>query len=508
MNPRLLTTSLIGACLVFALVLVGCLQHDDGANPAALSLAADAATRANPGAAGRAEVRFAVQVSPGNAVGPFAAAVRPSKAASPTVSVCLTSIFVGNTLSPTIAATHTATVDSNGRADLAISTPAVPTVAQVKITAGAIGTYTDFRGALDLALGPNTIVVQPVSTGMTQDVAAQTILTLVASPTAFAKAPRTLAANVLQIITTANRSGDINTVYASSAAAVAGAWAATNTGTNAGTGTGTGAGAAPSVDLGGGVTMNFATLPAGTFTMGSPDNEPNRESNEGPQHQVTISRALVVQTTEVTQAQWLRVMGSWPGTAPSSRYGVGDTYPAYGINWPDAVRFCNTLSTRRGLTPCYAHADGSTTIYDNGSITCDLTKTGYRLPTEAEWEYACRANTTTTFYWGSSLDGAYCWLPSVSNQSTNPVGTKLPNGWGLYDMNGNVWEWCWDWYGSYSAGAAVDPTGTMHESFRILRGGSFNNFDMDLRSANREYQTPQYRENFVGFRVVRSASGI
>ncbi len=147
-------------------------------------------------------------------------------------------------------------------------------------------------------------------------------------------------------------------------------------------------------------------------------------------------------------------------------------------------------------------------VADNGSITCDLTKTGYRLPTEAEWEYACRANTTTTFYWGSSLDGAYCWLPSVSNQSTNPVGTKLPNGWGLYDMNGNVWEWCWDWYGSYSAGAAVDPTGTMHESFRILRGGSFNNFDMDLRSANREYQTPQYRENFVGFRVVRSASGI
>jgi formylglycine-generating enzyme required for sulfatase activity len=233
------------------------------------------------------------------------------------------------------------------------------------------------------------------------------------------------------------------------------------------------------LDLGKGVTMKLVLISPGTFMMGSPDSEQGRESKEGPQHEVAISKPFYMGVTEVTQAQYEAVMGTNP-----SKF-KGPTNPVDSVIWDEAVLFCRKLSEKTGKT--------------------------FRLPTEAEWEYACRAGTKTRFSFGDSESvlGDYAWWQSNSGGKAHPVGQKKPNPWGLYDMHGNVWEWCADWWGPYPKGPITDPFGPATASgYRVLRGGSWLNGDSGrFRCAFRdsyEYRAPTLRGSYDGFRCART----
>ena len=264
--------------------------------------------------------------------------------------------------------------------------------------------------------------------------------------------------------------------------------------------------------------VNVGTLlpiPAGTFTMGSPDTEPNRDSDE-TQHSVTLS-AFYMGKYEITQEQYEAVMGNNP-----SRF---DDNPATGeiqgkrpveqVSWYDAIVFCNRLSIKEGLNPVYSVKAGGTEIdwetvnapasnnADWDAVVCDWNANGYRLPTEAEWEYACRAGTGTAYNTGDTINDNTGWYYENSNGMTHEVGKKPANAYGLYDMHGNVWEWCWDWYGNYSSAAQENPKGASSGSFRVDRGGDWNFFAGYLRSAHRGYFNPSDRYNGIGFRVLR-----
>jgi uncharacterized repeat protein (TIGR02543 family) len=246
-------------------------------------------------------------------------------------------------------------------------------------------------------------------------------------------------------------------------------------------------------------------VPGGAFTMGSPESEVDRNSNEGPQHQVTVS-SFYMGKHEVTQKEYYDTMGSWPDTAPSDTLGLGDSYPMYNVTWYDAIEYCNRRSGDEGLTPAYT-VSGET-------VTWDKSASGYRLPTEAEWEYACRAGTTTTFSTGDTIttdqvnfDGTFQYNMNpagVNRGKTTEAGSFAPNDWGLYDMHGNVYEWCWDWYASsYDSGPLTDPDGAVSSNYRVRRGGSWINTGRYLRSAYRSYIYYSDRSNLVGFRLVR-----
>jgi formylglycine-generating enzyme required for sulfatase activity len=207
------------------------------------------------------------------------------------------------------------------------------------------------------------------------------------------------------------------------------------------------------------------------------------------QHSVTVS-SFYLGRYEVTQKEWREVMGNNPG------YFKGDDLPVENVSWYEAVEYCNKRSQKEGLTPAYT--------IKGTNVTWNKKANGYRLPTEAEWEYACRAGTTTPFNTGSSVDSAG-WYGNNSDGKTHPVGEKQPNAWGLYDMHGNVWEWCWDWYGDYAGGAQTDPSGAGTGSYRVVRGGSWAYGAGLLRSAGRLRFFPVDRYNILGFRVARNA---
>jgi formylglycine-generating enzyme required for sulfatase activity len=225
-------------------------------------------------------------------------------------------------------------------------------------------------------------------------------------------------------------------------------------------------------------------IPAGTFTMGSPLTEVDRQSNEGPQTQVTLSQGFWMSQYETTQEEYLAVMGSNPS------HFTGDlNRPVEMVNWNDAISYCAKLTAHElaaGRLPAgYA----------------------YRLPTEAEWEYACRAGTTTRFSYGDDLGytqlGNYAWYSENSGGKIHAVGGKLPNAWGLYDMQGNVWELCLDWYSeSFPGGSVTDPRGPTTGSLRVIRGGGLNYYGGACRSACRLYFTPDYGGGGLGFRPV------
>ncbi|MEC8555072.1 MAG: formylglycine-generating enzyme family protein [Planctomycetota bacterium] len=228
------------------------------------------------------------------------------------------------------------------------------------------------------------------------------------------------------------------------------------------------------------IEMNLRVIPPGTFTMG-PDNS-DRGAREKPAHQVTLSQPFMLGVYEVTQEQYERVMGVNPSEFK------GPQNPVEKVSWEDAVEFCQKLSA----LPEERSA---------GRV--------YRLPTEAEWEYACRAGTTTDYSFGDdavSLD-KYAWYGKNSGRETHPVGQKQPNAWGLYDMHGNVFEWCADGYGDYPSDAVTDPTGAKSGSSRVLRGGSWGRAAEVCRSAYRYRLHPSYRFNFYGFRVTCVPSG-
>ena len=194
------------------------------------------------------------------------------------------------------------------------------------------------------------------------------------------------------------------------------------------------------------------------------------------------------------QQQWTTASnGSSPGR------GAGDNYPMYCVSWYEAVEYCNKRSIREGLTPAYS---GS-----GDYITCDFKANGYRLPTEAEWEWAARGGGKDGMiyeYSGSGGVDAVAWYSGNSGrQMTHPVQTKVANSLGLYDMSGNVFEWCWDWYGGYSSGAQTEPAGASSGSYRIERGGSRSNDAGDTRVAFRAYFAPSRRHDTLSFRLVR-----
>ncbi|MBN8547601.1 MAG: SUMF1/EgtB/PvdO family nonheme iron enzyme [Ignavibacteria bacterium] len=232
-------------------------------------------------------------------------------------------------------------------------------------------------------------------------------------------------------------------------------------------------------------------IPGGTFTMGCTADQGICLDNERPSHQVTLS-AYEIRKFEVNQKEWLAVMGTNPANF------IGNSKPIESVTWYEIINFCNLLSTREGLTPVY-------TI--NGLVvTANLSANGYRLPTEAEWEYAARggAQSTNTLYSGSNNIDAVAWYSGNSNNTTHDAGEKSPNQLGIYGMNGNVWEWCWDWYGDYSAASQTNPTGPETGTHRVARGGSWSSSAQYSRVAVRYNFAPNLKYDFLGFRVVRT----
>ncbi len=220
--------------------------------------------------------------------------------------------------------------------------------------------------------------------------------------------------------------------------------------------------------------MKFVLIQPGTFMMGSPPDEAGRDDDE-MQRQVTITKSFYLQTTEVTQGQWERVMGK----NPSYEKDCGDGCPVEAVSWNDVQGFLKKLNQKEGTNK-------------------------YRLPTEAEWEYACRAGSTTAFCFGDVVRelGEYAWYDGNSEGRTHPVGQKKPNAWGLYDMHGNVWEWCQDWYGDYPSGDVTDPKGPPSGKYRVWRGGSFDYSERGVRCATRNRNLPDHRLRNIRFRVV------
>jgi formylglycine-generating enzyme required for sulfatase activity len=257
----------------------------------------------------------------------------------------------------------------------------------------------------------------------------------------------------------------------------------------------------------------WVTVRAGTFEMGSPETEPGRQDDE-VEHSVTLTRDFVISPTEVTQAQFLE----WMRYNPSSRSGC-DSCPVETVSWHEAAAYCNALSAAAGLATCYSCSGTGT------SVSCELSSSystpyacpGYRLPTEAEWEYAARAGTTTATNLGN-LDAGHlgcqqpnaaldsiAWYCGNSGGATHAVGGKEANAWGLYDMLGNVWEWCGDWHGDYPAGSATDPWGPSGGSDRVDRGGSWYVGARFARAACRDRGGPGGRGGGLGLRPVRSS---
>lgn len=262
----------------------------------------------------------------------------------------------------------------------------------------------------------------------------------------------------------------------------------------------------------------MALVPPGTFTMGSPLDEPGREQGgmgEEAQHQVTLTRALYVSKYETTQTEWLAVMG-WNASSAQS-----PNFPVDQVTWFDAVSYCNARSALDGFTPAYAitnvvHESGDARHIASANVTWNQAADGYRLLTEAEWEYTCRATTTTAFCSGPirwincqprdpnlNLVGWYC-----GQQTNGPkdVGLKAPNAWGLYDMHGNDYEWCWDWFAPYDGTfRELDPLGPPNGTQRVLRGGTWAYWAWMCRSAQRLALTPDRRDNAGTLRVARWA---
>jgi len=240
------------------------------------------------------------------------------------------------------------------------------------------------------------------------------------------------------------------------------------------------------------VGMKFVYIPPGTFMMGSPENEPGRFDGE-TQYRVTLTRGFYMQTTEVTQGQWKEVMGD----NPSYFKECGDDCPVEMVSWDDAQKFIEKLNLDSARLPAGERL----------SAVGERSRT-YRLPTEAEWEYAARAGSQTAYCFGDDAAdlGKYAWYGESWDRGTHPVAQKEPNAWGLYDMHGNVWEWCQDWYSKYPLGDAIDPTGPESGSHRVYRGSSFFIPARHCRSALRGFWLlPGARGRDLGFRLVREA---
>ena len=260
----------------------------------------------------------------------------------------------------------------------------------------------------------------------------------------------------------------------------------------------------PSVPLEG-----FVMIPAGSFFMGRPAEESGRRTDEG-RHEVRLDRPFRLAEHEVTQEEWQEVMGWNPS------FFRGDARPVETVTWFDCIAFCIQKSEEEGVRPAYQLAADTIRVGHHivaGTVWWDTTSTSYRLPTEAEWEYACRAGTSSAFSSGPIAD-LHCGVnpdldPAAyfcgnSDERSHPVGEKLPNPWGLVDMHGNVMEWCWDWMGAYPDGPVVEPAGPETGLTRALRGGAWANWSIHCRSAARGARDPGSFNHSAGFRLARS----
>ncbi len=251
-------------------------------------------------------------------------------------------------------------------------------------------------------------------------------------------------------------------------------------------------------------------LPGGTFWMGSPESEPGRYDDE-LRHRVQVS-AFAIGKYPVTQTQYQELMGENPSQfqekpAEGER---SEDRPVEHVSWFDAVRFCNRLSEKNGRKLCYRITEPEAGSDAPPQVEWDRDADGYRLPTEAEWEYACRAGTETAYSFGEDAAqlAEYAWFDGNSDNRTHAVGLKKPNGWELHDLHGNVWEWCWDWYGHYRPTLTNDGVLTLNDpmgSKRVMRGGSFVNNAKIMRAAVRNRVEPEPRFGFIGFRCVRNS---
>lgn len=229
--------------------------------------------------------------------------------------------------------------------------------------------------------------------------------------------------------------------------------------------------------------MKFVWISSGSFTMGSSGREKGRGDDE-IQHKVTFAKGFYLGVHTVTQEQWMAVMGDNP-----SHFKNRKNLPVENVSWHDCLAFCKKLSAKE--------------------------KKAYRLPTEAEFEYACRAGTTTAFHFGATIatdqanyNGNFVYGPGklgVNRAKPMPAGSFPANAWGLYDMHGNVWQWCQDWHGGYAGKDVTDPQGPKSGKNRVLRGGSWGSHPIFCRSANRNFGDPDNRNEFCGFRVALSS---
>lgn len=281
---------------------------------------------------------------------------------------------------------------------------------------------------------------------------------------------------------------------------------------------------------------NFVRIKGGSFTMGSPEDEPGRQQNEGPQHKVTVSN-FYMGKYQVTVGEFRKFVNATGYKTDAETKGGGyiltkeeknefdananwenpyfvqtDEHPVVLVSWNDAIEYCNWLSKEEGLTPVYTISGSK----DKPITTWNRAANGYRLPTEAEWEYACRAGTKTTFSTGKNIttdqanyNGNYPYGKNVKGEfrrRTLPVGCFTSNEWRLYDMHGNAWDWCWDWEGSYNNEAQKDPAGPDSGTTRSVRGGAWHNAAIALRSAFRQFNPPSNPTSRIGFRVVRNVN--
>ena len=248
-----------------------------------------------------------------------------------------------------------------------------------------------------------------------------------------------------------------------------------------------------SLEITNSIGMKLVLIPRGTFMMGSPDSENEfyqDEFQDELQHEVTITRDFYLGVFPVTQSQYKTLISKNPSYFQGAKVDMQNAdLPVEKVSWDEAIEFCKKLSD----LPEEKKADRV-----------------YRLPTEAQWEYACRAGSKTAYSFGESSQslGDYAWFDENSKRQTHPVGLKKPNAWGLYDMHGNVGEWCSDRYGKYPKGSVIDPTGPKEGSGRVLRGGSWDGGDADCRSAFRDGDFPSGRDRSSGFRVALSSPGI
>jgi formylglycine-generating enzyme required for sulfatase activity len=227
-------------------------------------------------------------------------------------------------------------------------------------------------------------------------------------------------------------------------------------------------------------------IPPGAYRMGSPTNEVGRVEDEGPQTVVTLTKGFYMGKYKVTQTDYQWVIGTYPSVF------TGDlNRPVETVSWENATNYCAQLTKR----------ERAARVIPSNCV--------YRLPTEAEWEYACLAWTSTRYSYGDDPGytklADYAWYEDNSSHTTHAVGEKLPNPWGLYDMHGGLWEWCEDWYGRYSGGQVVDPHGPATGKYRVYRGGSWGCMPAQCRSATRGYN-PEGETGYVGFRVVLAPS--